>query len=214
MSQKRYIQFNGDPAGKPLKYTFHRAADFKAAGLATMGSYLLTNLVPMPTITPEEGEPFTYSAEETASLSLLSNAVHAAMLRYLEKIKLARVGFDIEKKCIDTCPDQSTPPNTADDLRRAHGMCQYYLLFGTVIGAMDSFYFFSRLSTYSMTSSPVNGLLAKASFYTGLYNGYQRHKKIISGEWRVTNMPTPEKIAELERQSEPMPNLAIQPTPG
>jgi hypothetical protein len=35
MSQNRYITFLGDPAGKPLRYTFHRTADFRAGFMAT-----------------------------------------------------------------------------------------------------------------------------------------------------------------------------------
>ena len=63
-------------------------------------------------------------------------------------------------------------------------------------------------------SNAFHNAAADASILTWAYRGYQRHSKVLSGEWRITNMPTPERLMELEGKNAPEPQALPDPTPG
>ena len=130
MSQNRYITFSGDPAGKPLRYTFHRAADFKAAGLAGAASYLMASAFPLAPVKLETNEEIQIPADGIGIVTLFLNAVNCGLGRWLEKSTLKTVDLDSEAKCIDKEPDHSTPPTSADDLRKSEEMKRYYCIYG------------------------------------------------------------------------------------
>lgn len=224
MSQTRYISLAGNPiwndpatglpAEKPLRYTFHRAADIKAMGLGVLASYLGTSIMPMPTVTLENGEAYTPDPASMAVVSLFSNIFMIPVLRWMEKFSLRQQGFNLQDKCIDTCPDGATPPSAADDLRRAHYMRFYFMMMGGVFGGLDCVRIVSSVAANGATSDPLNQIFNGIAAYARAYDGYKRYSKILSGEWRITNMPPPEKITELERKEEAPPMAIPQPSAG
>jgi hypothetical protein len=136
--------------------------------------------------------------------------------RFVEKFILQAGAVDLDNKCIDTDPDPSTPPSSADDLRVAEIMANYYKRVGAIVGTLVlASEAVSALANGGLTSNSVQRMGRQAVFLTRFYTGYQRHSKVLSGEWRVTNMPTPERLAELERGKQEAPPQAVaDPSPS
>lgn len=225
MGQRRYLDLLGNPAGKPLRYTFHRAADVKAtlysAIVAACSVFLLPQDTETSTPAPESSanvtsgttkagpNPMTW--EIAATNTTIKNVIDLVLLRWIEKLRLDQNRFDIEKKCIDTQPDTDAPPTSPDDLLKAVQMKDYYRFLGILYAAISGTYAITTFLTHGMSPRTVVDIANDSASLTRLYSGYDRYNKVLTGEWRIINMPTPEKIAEAEKKPVEMKTPELAP---
>lgn len=185
MSQNRYITLCGDPAGEKLRYTFHRAADIRAGILSTAFVTAVTLILP---------ENYTGDFSTTIAFSITAlNKVMGAIGSRATLASKARVhGIDPKTKCIDTQPDQDTPPPALNSLAAATLLYEY-----NKVGVAST-------AGYMM-----------AAYFVSHFSAYKRFDAVLHDRARIIDLPPPAKITELEQQrnTAPLPT-SLHPVPN
>lgn len=178
----RYITMAGDPIHSPLAESFFKAADFKAAVLATMASGLINY--------NHGGVPFKEMSLIFGLNNFLSIALRGAEILMIDK-NLKRNDL-----CIDTRPDSKTPPTSPDLVYAAYKTRNY---FGLYMGLTVAFIPTNVVPAmmHSDTKANIEAGLVTASAFTRLIKSFRRFNNVVDGRWAIVDTPPPEKVTEL-----------------
>ena len=203
MRKNTDIKLNGDVAYKPLWKTFYRNSDFEIATLATLfGVMAVPSVAYLPVI---------FSAGFYAAANVTDRTLVAQLLSFLFKNQK-----DI---CIDTEPDNQTPPTSPENMLKALFIrkslqsrdrfigtgCVAYLVYDqTLINNLtDSF---SRAS-YGEFAITLGGIGASIGVYIERARRHQiRFKNVLDGTWVMKDLPPPEPVSKsVKNQVEELP---------
>lgn len=190
----RYIKFNGDKIHSSRLQAFAESVGVKAMGISALIAGTLTTA-------------FNHEAATTignTAIALMGGFVALSSYECLSEPRILRPFSEdvIETKAIDTAPDEKTPPSVdkyGPSATQSKNMALFYTIFNTVISVLAP-----KLILPDKPSSEamLGAALTAAPFFvvsiTESLSAWNRFNKISTGEWVVVDMPTPEKIAEME----------------
>lgn len=194
MAEDRYIKLNDDPIHEPLWKTFHLSASAQAGGLLTAFTAAAN-----------------YNNPKQALIYLVAGIGAIAglniLVRPIEKMSLKLRFRDFnEKLCIDTAPDEKTPPTKPDHmlasensvLKSRKGMP--WVGFLNAVNLMN----YSAVAQNIIYGSDLGALnmfstVYALSFLAHEVSCWNRFNQVVKENWVITDTPKKVEVKQEER---------------
>lgn len=201
----RYITLTGDPIGpdgqpEKLRTSFYKAADIQAAGVATALTAVVAAVMGNPPVL----------------ILLIQGLIMATNLHTiaLDRCSEKKAGFfdsgfseeDIKTKCIDTRPDNKTPPMPERyrlAAKNVHLNSMMMLGLGAMLNLSGSV--LSGITAIGLLAGMAYSTLALTSLHTRNALYAHRFNKVAKGDWVIVDMPKPKAVKETAQEPAMLP---------